>query len=500
MAGGIVDPSRTESVAESVASAYPTGGSASAISAEASNARAGVMLSAGRASSAQAMAALEAVRSAAFDLNARAARVAEATFEINAKSAGSPDRAVPVITASAAQARGDAGATDFPVEGSKLPSLEAVKQAISRLEGESVNITKQRDELVARRDVKSTEAASLQQQASLQPLQQRESLVLQAAGASNDAAAVARELAEVQAKLARVNQELEIQRSIRSSIERGVTELTDFARRLTDDWREMDQKVTALRDHRTQLVSGGGRTPALGDAAASLEAALTQAEALVTQAATQLDAAVQGFAEASTTAQQVLSDFGSKATDPAYPARDAVRLVVENINASTYAFSSAQANRELARLHANAALALAAVRDAVNAATAAGATVPSSISSPAVIARLNEHITKADTLLTDLPDEFDSVGAGTRNEALQQAIASAKVDALYGRAVLARLAHAAGLSSELASKRDQLLAEARTEAGLFLQQSPTAVVAEELRDAKPPAEPEPAAEPAMPSE
>jgi hypothetical protein len=493
MSGAIVDSSRNEAVAATVAAAYAADADASGIAAESENARAGVMLTAGRASSAQAVFTIEMLRSAAFDLAARASRVAEATFEINAKSAGTPERALPTISATTAQARGDAGSTMFPVEGSQLPSLEAVKQTISRLEGEAVAITRQRDELVGRRVVHGSSATAAQQQASQLPLQQREPLVIEAARASKEAALVARNLSDVQTRLTRVNEELEIQRRIRASIETGVADLTEFARRLPEDWREMDQKIAALRQHRTQLVSGGGTTPSLGDAAAVVESAMARTDAAVALASSQLELAIEGFGRATSVAQEMLSDFGSKATDPAYPARDAVKLVVDHINASTYDFSAALARRELARLHANAALGYASVRDAVNAASAAGATLPASISPATVISKLTEHVTQADTILAELVGEFDSLGAGTRDESLQQAIASSKVDALYGRAVLARLAHAAGLSSELGSKRDQLFAEARTEAGLLLQQSPTAVLAEELRDAKPPAEPEPAA-------
>lgn len=452
---------------------------AGSLAAEAARTRGNVELAKARAASNELNAALADVRGDGLSLLRQAGHVQQLVLQAQGLASQNPQAGINAINRVAAQARGDGGLSRYPIQGVSLPSLNAVQQQISRIEGEIAAAEQKIAELSAVRDAALSEAASFAEQVKQAGGAEKIPLVRAAADASNRAARIARDIDAESGRLATLKNDLDVATAARTTLEDGVNTLRSQAAQLGTDWKTVEGVIAQVRSLVGSGISGEGRS--IAAIVATLEPKLAEVARQAESVKALYAAAASQFDQGKSVAAAALGDIGRQASEPGNLAQPAARLTADILPAVAFDLDKAYAVIESTSVNRDLATTYVQLARATAAAVAAGASLAETLTPAALMNSAREQLGAADAALLDIEGQLAGMEAATRSEKLANGVSAAATQVLYHRVTLARLAAALGLADAVSANEATLLSRAKESAIALNEKLPSLALPQELQ-------------------
>ncbi len=391
------------------------------------------------------------------------ASVAGTTAMVTATQNGlDPSKTIAHIQDLTAKTRGDGNAaavTDVP--GTSIPTLNAVKQEKSRLEGELATAQGQLQEATAKRNDLLTQVGNLSAQSDQQRGEDKLKTVTQAADLRQQAAVVSRTISDLESAINRLTADLGVQTQLETQLDAAVKSFDTQQSALAGNWKETKAKVDLQTAFAKSVLSADGGDK--GEVSVKtlineLVEALKQAGETREQAVTAFEDAVTKFSDAKAKADSFGSSVSSAESGGRNaPEKAAWSALTATLNGDRINLQKAIAKREEAgiyRAHAQSLLHMASVAESLEQISEGLAAVPEPFNSQKLIKEAGDAVTKADELLGEAKDMIEGItGAGGDTTSIKSLQSTTKIFINYDRALLSQLASSASLAGDIAKEQ-----------------------------------------------
>jgi hypothetical protein len=358
-------------------------------------------------------------------------------------------------------------------ENASVPTLAAVKQDVSRLQGEISKRQEEIKQLEQQRIAASAEADKLREAAEQAAGPKRVEVVKAAAAKAQEAGNLATQIEVVQAGIVPFERDLAVAQAHQAAATTAIDSFKKQLESLENGWKAVSQQVATQGQIAQNVLGAAGATatpgtdgaPAVANSinekAAQLRDLVQQTTATFNEADSRLDSAITNYAAAVTAAGNLSSEVQKKRegvdrNSPYYKAFDELMLTV---NPNVYKLGQAEANQVRATINASQAISLLGQQRMIDTLqpilAAAKLEMPQSIDAQAVPAEL-ERTTKQANATYDAASELflDVSNAAPDTTSAKKAAYVGRIFSLYGKVMLAR---ATGQANEAA----QFLQEAK---------------------------------------
>lgn len=373
-----------------------------------------------------------------------------------------PTAAVALIKDLAAKARGDGNAEKFSdLPNGSIPTLAAVKQEKSRLEGELAKAQASLAEVTTKRNDLLTQVGSLSAKADQQRGDEKLATVTQAADLRQQAAVHSRTIGELETTIARLNADLGVQAMLETQLDAAVKSFAAQQSALEGGWKETSAKVQAMSGLANSILTAD----ATDSAESSVKGLIAELNGVLKEVDGQREQALAAFGEAVnkfTAAKAASDEFGTKLSSAQSGGANAAEkaawdTLAASLHGDRFNLEKAIAKREEAAIHTSHARLLLHMADVAAALEPVSESLNAAVPDPFNLQQLKsdavEAVKKADELITEAKDLVEGVTAsGEALAALAPLRTSTKIFVNYDRALLSQLASGAGLDVEVAKE------------------------------------------------
>jgi hypothetical protein len=368
------------------------------------------------------------------------------------------------------QGEGDKGAW-IDAGNAKIPTLAAVKQEVSRLQGEIAKRQEELKQLEQQRVAAAAEADKQQEAADNAKGQQHVELIKQSAAAAKKAADVATQIEGLQAAIVPLERDLAVAQAQEAAAAGAVESYQRQIESIESGWKGVEQQI-ATQAQIAQNVMGAagaaapvaeeGKMPVantVNEKAAQLKQLVDATKATFDEADQRLDNAITNYGAAVDAAGQLSRDIqakreGVERNSPYYKAFDELMKVV---NPATYKLGQAEANQLRATLNASQAISLIGQQRMMNTIqpilAAAKLEGPPSLNPEPLAAEVQRTTEKANSTYDEAATLYQDVATNAPEGSAKQAASVGRIFSLYGKVLLAR-------STGQAEEAKKFLAEA----------------------------------------
>jgi hypothetical protein len=372
-----------------------------------------------------------------------------------------PTAATAFVKDLSAKVRGDGNTEKFSdLPNGSIPTLAAVKQEKSRLEGE---LTKAQGELqtaTTQRDQLLTQVGTLSAKADEQRGQPKLDTVTQAADLRQQAAVISRRIGELEGAISVLNADLEVQKSLETNLQAALESFEAQQASLTSGWAATKTQV----DHQGQLASSILKAEANDTGEMSVNALAAELNTTLKELDQQREEALGAFSDAAskfTAAETAANTFNATLTNPAGNAAAeaaALKSLAGTLSVDRFNLQKAIAMREQAAVHISHAQFLLRMADVAaqleSLPRELNPAVPEPFNSEKLKADAAEAIKNADELLMQAKDRVEGVAASDESLAgLRPLKVSTSIFVNYDRALLSQLASTAKLDVDVAKEQ-----------------------------------------------
>lgn len=338
--------------------------------------------------------------------------------------------------------QGDAQSQTWGGKGAGLPTLAAVKQEVSRLQGvvaeqqqKVADLTKQRADAIATSETQLKHADSLKGDEAVKAF-------ADGSETRRKADDLAIQIDVENSKLARAQADLAVQQGQEAAINAGIANLTAQAKQLDTGWTDAQQRAA----DQTKLATTAAN--AEGDKAFSIKALSATLAKQLADVQSARNAAVDQFAEADKyfgtardQAQNLIKEYSDRINSPAKDAKN-YKSLKDTLQPAQYTLQMGVVRRDAGTLVAAEAALLQEV--AAVKATVAAALEPAGLQLPAELAGIDPNGAKtladdADTRLNDAAEALTNVESGESSPAMKTTAKVAHLITLNARIQLADL-------------------------------------------------------------
>jgi hypothetical protein len=375
------------------------------------------------------------------------------------------------------EATGDPSKPAWVGEGpAAVPTLTAVQGQVQQ----SQDAVAKQQELVkglqAQQEQLSTQAQQAASQAEAARGRAGLDLFRQAVGLRKQAADVATRIDAENARLAQLQHDLNLAQARQQAVTTAVEQFKKVGEQIETGWKGVEAQTVQLQQLATQILSGGQPQVAssIAEKSKALVDQLNKNKEAFEAAQQSLTDAGENYGAAASAASKLLGEIGPKESEltAGNPMKDALKVMKETYNPAIFKVEQATAQLALANLQVSRAQTLAERARLIDRLSKvlgeAGLSLPKELEDSTLAASIKDATEQATTNFTSANELFSGVGDGAAPDAVKRGGRSGKIYSLYGQALLAR---ATGASP------DQLLATARSERDLAIQESPTALAA-----------------------
>ena len=397
------------------------------------------------------------------------------------------------------QATGERAGSDWVGQGAgAVPTLATVQQQVQQQQAAVDQQQELIKQLQAQQEQLSVQAQQAASQAEAAPGRAGLDIFKQAVGLRKQVADLVNRVEVEQSKLAQLEHNLKLAQARQQAVATAIEQFKKFGGLVEQEWKGVESQAVRLQQLSTAIVQGGDSKVAssIAEKAKTLSAQIATNKEAYEQASQNLTDSAENFGQAVSAANQLRSEMMSK--ESALPSgnqmKAALKTLIDVYNPATFQIGQASSHLALANLQVSRAQALAERAQLVDrlskVMSQAGLTLPAEMNDPGLGAAVKEMSEQANSNFAAATELFSTVmDAGAAAESVRNGGRAGKIYALYGQALLAR---ATG------GNADQLLATARSERDLALQESPTALAALPAELVPPPST-QPAAAPTTPA-
>ncbi|MBV8780524.1 MAG: hypothetical protein JO353_03935 [Phycisphaerae bacterium] len=376
-----------------------------------------------------------------------------------------PKPAKDAIAASIAAIQGSA---DKPTwindNGASIPSLAAVTQDISRLEGLIAQQHDQEKSLTDRRNQSLTDAEAAARSADASKSQQSVDEYTRASSLRKDAGNLTTQIEKVQADTKPMDAQLAMAKAQQTVLQEAIKLLQDQSAALDSGWKSLSEALMAQSSLAKQIVADGANPKPLPESAdtngmlsAVAGGSLNQkAEALGkladqikrerTDVETNLRDAMTHYTDASTAAQEVYQKYDRLANDPTSASKaelPAWKDLRDLYNPAKYKLDIATIQRQLGSMYLDEIASITARQQAQalvgKTLGASGLEVPAALNDPTLPDELKNASTSASDAYGKAEDAIRNLTSGTAPAPLPQVAKVELILTLYGEAQLAQV-------------------------------------------------------------
>lgn len=358
-----------------------------------------------------------------------------------------------------AKVRGDGNVQYFSdLPNGTIPTLSAVQQERSRLEGEITKAQSDLQSATTQRDQLLTQAGQLARQADQQRGQERLDSVTKAADLRQQAAVVSRTISELEAKLAQFNAELAIQQRLEADLQTALKSFEAQQASLSSGWNQTKERV----DQQSQLATAILKAESTQDGQESVASLAGVLNKRISELNDQREQALAAYNEASSkfsAAETAANTYSSTISDSGKPSAEAAarKSLANTLHADRFNVQKAVAMHEQASVHLSHARFLVHMASVATQLEALPenlkANIPEPFSSEKLNAQAAEEVKNADELLTQAKDQIEGVAAADESLAgLRPLKHSTAIFVNYDRALLSKLAANAKLPVDAAKE------------------------------------------------
>ena len=385
-----------------------------------------------------------------------------------------PKPAHDAIAASIAAVQGDANKPDWIKNGStSIPSLSAVKQEISRLEGLIATQHDQQKSLEDRRAQVLNDADAASRSSDASKGQQSVDEFKRASDLRKQSGDLAVQIEKTQADTRPLDAALKVAQGQQSILQDAIKQMQDESDALDAGWKSLTEVLAGQSTLAKQILSTNGNTvPPTGksDTNAMLFAAAgaslsEKADALsklqedlknrrATVEAT-LRNSISHYVEAATTAQEIYAKYDTKIKDPNNTTREetiAWTDLQKLYNPANYKLDAATTQRLLASVYASEVFNVAArqrmQQEVAQALTGAGLEIPASLNDAGLDAEKTAAATSAKDAYGTAESTIETLTSGTAPAPIPSIAKVENIFTLYGQLQLARAAGDPGTAKD----------------------------------------------------
>jgi hypothetical protein len=362
-----------------------------------------------------------------------------------------PAPTIELVNRLAGEVQGDGGAETWQAADTDMPTLEAVRQDVSRIRGEIAALEDEASSLATRQRNLRSEAADLFDQADRTRGQSGVEVFTQAADREAEAGKLAVETLRVEGKLEPLRLELEQLTAQEEVLANTVTLMEELAASLNDRQETLNREISQQQAIIDSLATGNENSiAAVAEELAAMVSGEEGIEPALAGALEAYDRAGQRYAEAASAAGQYTPD--TSGTGPVVEVRNRISGLLAR---PTFEVLGGVAEARRGQTQANAALAagnrLLAAEAVAAASEKAGITVPDALQLEAVRERFRTLAEEADASLAAAAETLEGVANGRftnvpreRQDVIKSAARTGAAAALFNRAKLAERLAVAG--------------------------------------------------------
>jgi hypothetical protein len=402
-----------------------------------------------------------------------------------------PNPAREQIAAKIAEAQGGAGKAAWFTHGdSTIPTLSAVKQDISRLEGEISQLQEQIKNVTAQRTALIDDAEKAAAESEQRKGREAVDIFKKASDLRKQASEKSIELDGLNGKLARLERDLAVSKGQETNLNDVIAQLQAQSAALDAAWKEIDTHIARQKQLATEILgtaSGGAPSEAdpltrtskpIADKAVELDALVKEIAKLREETAPVLDGAIKHFADAYNKATACANMYQGLLIDPKNqnrPERSAWEAAKEVIAPLQYKFQQAGAQRVLGTFYAsqvNSVSNLISLRNTVNEAfKLAELKVPPAIDDAELPKKLQTATDLADSAYKESEEILTNIIDGQATESLRHNARLSRAITFVERSLIERMMNktAEADAHVTAAKADR---DAAAEAGLQIPAMP----------------------------
>ena len=385
-----------------------------------------------------------------------------------------PKPAHDAIAATIAAVQGDANKPDWIKDGStSIPSLSAVKEEISRLEGLIATQRDQQKSLEDRRAQMLGDADAALRSSDAAKGQQSVDEFKRASDLRMQSGELAVQIEKTQADTRPLEAQLKVAQGQQSILEDAVKQLQDQSEALDAGWKSLTEALGGQSTLVKQILSPNGNTapPAaktdtttvlFAAAGASLSEkadALSKLQDDLKNRRTTVEAtlrdSIQHYVEAATAAQDVYAKYDTKIKDPSNSTREesvAWTDLQKLYNPANFKLDAATAQRQLATVYASEVFNIVSrqqmIAGVTQALTGTGLEMPASLNDPGLDAQKTAAATSAKEAYATAQTTIETLTSGTAPAPIPSIAKVEDIFTLYGQVQLARSVGDAGAAKD----------------------------------------------------
>lgn len=341
-------------------------------------------------------------------------------------------------------------------DNANIPTLAAVKQEVSRLQGEIAKRQEQVKTLEKQRQAAAAEADKHREAAENAQGQQRVAVVKQAAEAAKQAADIATKIDVLQASIVPLQRDLAVAQAQQAAAAGAIESYKRQIESLDSGWKGIEQQIATQAQIARNVLGAPDASAPVGDDAPAIANTVNEKAAQLKQisdattdtfneADQRLDNAITHYSGAVTAAGQLARDVqtkreGVERNSPYYKAFDELMLTV---NPASYKLGQAQANQLRATVNTSQAISLLGQQRMMETLepvlAAAKLEMPQSLDPQALPAEIKRTVEKANATYDEAATLYLDVSDQAPQElSAKDAARVGRIFALYGKVMLAR--------------------------------------------------------------
>jgi chromosome segregation ATPase len=333
-----------------------------------------------------------------------------------------------------------------------VPTLAAVKQDVSRLQGEIAKKQDQIKQLEQQRQAAVAEADKNRQASENEKGNKSVETFKIAAAAQKKADDIGTQIDVVQASIIPLQRDLAVAESHQAAAAQAIESLNKQIETINGGWKGTEQQIATQAQIAANLVgAAGGAAPAEGaaantinDKAQLLSQKVLEAQAAFNEADSRLDNAIKHYGDAASAAQKLASEVNTKRqgverNSPYYKAFDDLMATV---NAGIYKLGQAEAQQLRATAHASQAISLIGQQRMMQTLqpilAEAKLEMPQALTGLQVDAELERTKSSAAATYDEALKQYEEVSTSAPDGSTKQAASVGRIFANYGKVLLAR--------------------------------------------------------------
>jgi hypothetical protein len=401
-------------------------------------------------------------------------QIANSNQKVAAYRASAPTAAQADAKKKLAEAQGGGDkAVWIAAENANVPTLAAVKQDVSRLQGEIAKRQDQIKQLEQQRLAAAAEADKNRQASDNEKGNKSVETFKIAAAAQKKADDIATQIDVVAASIIPLQRDLAVAESHQAAAAQAIENLTKQIDTINNGWKGTEQQIATQAQIAANLVgAAGGAAPAEGapantinDKAQLLSQKVLEAQAAFNEADSRLDNAIKHYGDAASAAQKLASEVNTKrqGVDRNSPYSKAFEELMATVNPSIYKLGQAEATQLRATGLASQAISLLGQQRMMQTVqpilAEAKLDMPQALGGLQVDAELERTKTAAAATYDEALKLYEEVSTSAPDGSTKQSASVGRIFANYGKVLLARAtgdAQAAAEALKLAKDAQQL--------------------------------------------